>query len=175
VVAVNEHLAPVSVGEEGELYVRSSSVMKGYWGRPQDTTKVVVSDFLNQHYSSVMYRTGDIVRLLACGNYQYVGRKDKMVKSRGYRIELGEIEAAFYAHPTVKEAAVIAVPDEEVGARLKAYIVADGLTRQELEKFCKERLPHYMMPEWIEFCAHIPRTSTGKVDKSLLEKDHITI
>ena len=75
-----------------------------------------------------MYRTGDIVKLMPSGDYQYIGRRDKMVKSRGYRIELGEIETALYAHPAVKEAAVVAVPDERIGARLMAYVVPGDST-----------------------------------------------
>jgi acyl-CoA synthetase (AMP-forming)/AMP-acid ligase II len=173
VVAVNERGEPAGVGEEGDLYVRSSTVMKGYWDRPEDTAKVVVPNFLNPHYTDVLYRTGDIVRMLPSGDYQYLGRKDKMIKSRGYRIELGEIEAALYAHPEVKEAAVIAIPDEQVGARIKAYVVAqDGLGHSALAEFCGLRLPRYMIPEWIEFRTELPKTSTGKVDKTLLEKEN---
>lgn len=172
VLAVNEGLEPVGTGEEGELYVRSSTVMKGYWGRPQDTVRVVVPNFQNPHYEDVLYRTGDIVRPLPEGDYQYVGRKDKMIKSRGYRIELGEIEAALYSHPGIREAAVIALPDEQVGARIKAYVVAqDGVDRRDLEKFCSQRLPRYMIPEWLEYRAELPKTSTGKIDKTLLEKE----
>jgi amino acid adenylation domain-containing protein len=176
VVAMNDRLEPVGVGETGELYVQSSTIMKAYWGRPLDTAKVVVSNFLNPHYSGVLYRTGDIVRLLPSGDYQYIGRKDKMIKSRGYRIELGEIEAALYAHPSVKEAAAIAIPDELAGALIKAYVVAeDGLSKSELERFCSRRLPRYMMPEWVEYRTELPKTSTGKIDKALLEKEKTSV
>ena len=172
VVAVNELMRPAGVAEVGELYVRGSTVMKGYWGRPQDTAQMLVANSLNPHYSDLRYRTGDLVRLMPDGNYQFVGRRDKMIKSRGYRIELGEIEAALYCHPDVKEAAVIALPDEEVGARIKAYVVAqDGLARAELERHCSQRLPRYMMPEWLEFRRELPKTSTGKIDKTSLEKE----
>jgi acyl-coenzyme A synthetase/AMP-(fatty) acid ligase len=120
-----------------------------------------------------MYRTGDIVKLMPSGDYQYVGRRDKMVKSRGYRIELGEIETALYAHPGVKEAAVVAVPDERIGARLMAYVVPgdSALTQSELMKFCSERVLRYMVPERIEMCSQLPKTSTGKIDKTTLENE----
>jgi acyl-coenzyme A synthetase/AMP-(fatty) acid ligase len=120
-----------------------------------------------------MYRTGDIVKLMPSGNYQYVGRRDKMVKSRGYRIELGEIETALYAHSGVKEAAVVAVPDERIGARLIGYVVPGegSLTQSELMKFCSERVPRYMVPERIELCGQLPKTSTGKIDKKTLENE----
>ena len=61
------------------------------------------------------YQTGDIVTEAPDGNYTYLGRRDRMVKRRGYRVELGEIEAALYRHPAIKEAAVVAMPDEERG------------------------------------------------------------
>jgi amino acid adenylation domain-containing protein len=172
VVAISERGEPAKPGEEGELYVRGGTVMKGYWGRQQDTNKVVVSDFLNPHYNDVLYRTGDIVREMPDGNYEYIGRRDKMIKSRGYRIELGEIEAALYAHSEVIEAAVIAVPDEKIGARIKAYVVVqNGLTRADLEQFCGLRLPRYMIPELLEMRSQLPKTSTGKIDKKTLERE----
>jgi amino acid adenylation domain-containing protein len=172
VVAINDRGEPAKVGEEGELYVRSGTVMKGYWGRPKDTEKGVVRNFLNPEYSDVLYRTGDIVRPMADGNFEYVGRRDKMIKSRGYRIELGEIEAALYAHPEVLEAAVIAVPDEKIGARIQAYIVVkNGLSRADLEKACSQRIPRYMMPDVLEIRSQLPKTSTGKIDKKSLETE----
>jgi amino acid adenylation domain-containing protein len=172
VVAINDRGEPAKMGEEGELFVRGGTVMKGYWGRAQDTKKVVVPDFLNSHYDDVLYRTGDIVRETPDGNYEYIGRRDKMIKSRGYRIELGEIEAALYAHSEVIEAAVIAVPDEKIGARIKAYVVVqNGLSRADLEQFCGLRLPRYMMPEVLEMRSQLPKTSTGKIDKKTLERE----
>jgi acyl-CoA synthetase (AMP-forming)/AMP-acid ligase II len=172
VVAVNDEGRPAEAGGAGELYVRSSTVMKGYWGRPEASSQCVIPNFLNPHYRDVLYKTGDLVRQMPSGDYIYLGRRDKMIKSRGYRIELGEIEAALYAHPGVREAAVIAIPDELVGARIKAYVVVhNGLQRTDLERFCLLRLPRYMMPERIEFRAELPRTSTGKVDKTSLEKE----
>jgi amino acid adenylation domain-containing protein len=170
VFAITDERKAAKVGEEGELYVRSGTVMKGYWGRPQDTAKMVIPNFLNPEYADVLYRTGDIVRPMADGNLEYVGRRDKMIKSRGYRIELGEIEAALYAHPQVLEAAVIAIPDEKIGARINAFVVVEnGLDRAELEKFCTLRLPRYMMPEVLEMRPQLPKTSTGKIDKKSLE------
>jgi len=174
VVAVDDQGKPVEPHGEGELYVRSSTVMKGYWGRPDATAKVVLPNFLNDRFSDVIYKTGDIVRLLPNGDYQYLGRRDKMIKSRGYRIELGEIEAALYAHPEVIEAAAVAVPDEKIGARIVAYVVSsNGLEPKELENHCKDRLPRYMMPEKFEFRSGLPKTSTGKIDKVSLEKEEV--
>ena len=173
VFALSDQGTVVPPGQEGELYVRSSTVMKGYFGRPDATARVVVSNPLNPAFSESIYRTGDIVKLLPSGDYQYVGRRDKMIKSRGYRIELGEIETALYAHSGVKEAAVVAIPDERIGAKLIAYVVANSpaLHQSELQRFCSDRIPRYMVPERIELCAQLPKTSTGKIDKTTLENE----
>ena len=104
------------------------------------------------------------------GNYVYLGRRDGMVKTRGYRVELGEVEAALYAHPAIHEAVVLPMPDELLGSRLRAVISADGsgLTREEVLDHCRRRLPAYMVPDVVEFCEALPRTSTGKVDRARL-------
>jgi L-proline---[L-prolyl-carrier protein] ligase len=172
VFALDQAMKPVGVGEQGELYVQSSTVMKGYWGHPDASARVVVPNVLNPHYAETIYCTGDIVELLPGGDYRYIGRRDKMIKSRGYRIELGEIESALYSHQDVREAAVIAVPDDQVGARIGAYVVCDnGATRQHLEKYCLERLPRYMIPERFELRDELPKTSTGKIDRTSLEEE----
>ncbi len=159
-------------GREGELWVRGSCVAQGYWGDPEKTAGNFVRNPYQPHFDEIAYRTGDIVVLDEGGlNWRYVGRRDHMIKSRGYRIELGEIEAVLYTHAGVKEAAVVAIPDELIGNRLKAFIVpveGDGLTVKELRVYCSTHLPGYMVPESIEFRPELPKTSTGKVNRPLL-------
>jgi amino acid adenylation domain-containing protein len=172
VFAVDGEMRAVGVGGEGELLVRSETIMKGYWGRPDATAETVIQNPLHNDYAQTVYRTGDIVELMPSGDYKYIGRRDKMIKSRGYRIELGEIEAALYSHPEVKEAAVVAIPDEKVGARIAAYVVCrNGTSRQELEKYCLDRLPRYMIPEQLELRGDLLKTSTGKIDRTSLEEE----
>jgi acyl-coenzyme A synthetase/AMP-(fatty) acid ligase len=94
-----------------------------------------------------------------------------MIKSRGYRIELGEIESALYSHKGVKEAVVVAIPDDLVGNRIKAFIVPmekNGLSLKDLENHVTKKLPRYMIPESIEFREELPKTSTGKINRPLL-------
>ncbi|HEY6495106.1 MAG TPA: amino acid adenylation domain-containing protein [Trebonia sp.] len=155
-------------GEEGELLARGSGLMSGYWANSEKTGSVLVSNPFQAGYDERAYRTGDLVTLDDDGNFVYVGRRDGMVKTRGYRVELGEVEAALYAHPAISEAAVLPVPDELLGSRLRAVICADGpdgLTREEVLDHCRRRLPGYMVPDVVEFCEALPRTSTGKVDR----------
>ena len=160
-------------GEEGELYVRGPGLMRGYWDRPDRTREVLVTNPFQQAYDEPAYRTGDMVTIDADGNYVFLGRRDSMVKTRGYRVELGEVEAALYAHPAIREAAVLPVPDGILGNRLRAVISANGSgapTRQEVLEHCRQRLPRYMVPDTVEFCDELPKTSTGKVDRTRLAK-----
>jgi len=168
VFAVDEHDQIIPPGQTGELYVRGPSVTCGYWGDLEKTHQMVVPNRFQPQYEEKMYRTGDLVTLRADGDYDFIGRRDSQIKSRGYRIELGEIEAALLSHPGVKEAAVVAIPAEEVGNRIKAIVAPHkgvALTGVVLQQHCAQRIPKYMIPEIIEFRETLPKTSTGKLDR----------
>jgi clorobiocin biosynthesis protein CloN4 len=143
-------------GEEGELYVEGPTVMLGYWGR-------------EPHRGP--YPTGDVVRMLPDGSFDYVGRRDLMVKVRGYRVELGDVESALATHPDVEEAAVVAT-----GAGLEAFVVpvagrVPGVLT--LKRHSAERLPAYMIADRIHVVAGLPRNGNGKVDRAALTRhDH---
>ncbi|MFD1939785.1 amino acid adenylation domain-containing protein [Nonomuraea mangrovi] len=142
-------------GEEGELWVDGPSVMLGYWGREPQRGP---------------YPTGDIVRVLPGGAFDYVGRRDLMVKVRGHRVELGDVESALTAHADVDEAAVVVVGDGP-DARLEAFVVpvagrAPGLLA--LKRHSAGRLPPYMIADRIHLVTGLPRTGNGKVDRAAL-------
>jgi amino acid adenylation domain-containing protein len=148
------------IGEEGELYVEGPTVMSGYWGRePQRGA----------------YPTGDIVRLLPGGAFDFVGRKDLMVKVHGYRVEPGDVESVLAAHPDVEEAAVVATGGG-MDARLVAFVVpVAGRVPGELalKRHCAEYLPRYMITDRIHVVAGLPRNGNGKVDRAALSQhDH---
>ncbi len=177
VFAVNDKNEIVTrAGDTGELYVRGPSVTYGYWADTEKTKKMVLPNTFQPNFEEKMYRTGDLVQLAEDGNYYFLGRRDSMIKSRGYRIELGEIESALLSHPAVREAVAIAIPDEIVGSRIRAVVAFhDGntLTAAELQQYCGTRIPRYMIPEAIEFRGHLPKTSTGKVDRVQLAQDSV--
>jgi amino acid adenylation domain-containing protein len=161
-------------GEEGELYVRGPSLMRGYWGQPARTGEVLVRNPFRAEHDELVYRTGDLVTLDPAGNFVYLGRRDSMVKIRGYRVELGEVEATLHRHPAIREAAVLPVPDDLLGSRLLAVVTADGgtsLTRENVLDHCRRWLPSYMVPDMVEFREEMPRTSTGKVDRTGLARE----
>lgn len=158
-------------GEEGELYIHGSTVALGYWGDDDRTKERFVTDPRQPPSTTKVYRTGDSVRLDESGNYVFAGRKDHMVKSRGYRIELDEIELVLNGHPAVKQAVVLAIPDEIIGNRIMtivATVAGACLADSELIDFCTYRLPKYMIPEIFRFSDSLPTTSTGKIDRKAL-------
>jgi amino acid adenylation domain-containing protein len=158
-------------GETGELLVRGPCVMLGYWGLAERTAQSLGQNPLHDDYVDLAYRTGDVVRVRADGGFDFLGRRDHMVKTRGYRVELGEIEHALHACPGVLAGAVVAIPDDELGARLRAAVVLERGTETDaasISRFCVERLPRYSVPEVIHVLPELPSTSTGKVDRPAL-------
>ena len=166
--AVDEHGRIVAPGEEGELVISGRGVMQGYWNLPEQTQR----GFLIDADGTRWYRTGDIVVENPPGSYIYRGRRDRMVKRRGYRVELGEIEAGLYKHRSIKEAAVVATPDEESGVSITAFLSSqDGrpLSVIALKRFCAENLPLYMIPDRFSWHDSLPKTSTDKIDYQRLK------
>ena len=156
-------------GAEGELCIAGRGVMQGYWSLPEQTSKGFHSDSNGSRW----YRTGDIVTEAADGCYTYLGRRDRMVKRRGYRVELGEIEAGFYRHARIKEAAVVAFPDEEAGVSICAFLSCRDEKHPsliEIKRFCAENLPLYMIPDKFLWLESLPKTSTDKIDYQRLKE-----
>jgi amino acid adenylation domain-containing protein len=155
-------------GDEGELCIAGRGVMQGYWSLPEQTSRAFHKDESGRRW----YKTGDIVVEAADGDYTYLGRRDRMIKRRGYRVELGEIEAGLYRHPSVKEAAVVAVADEEAGHRVKVFLScrdAKHPSLVQMKGFCAQNLPLYMIPDEFVWCDALPKTSTDKVDYQRLK------
>jgi clorobiocin biosynthesis protein CloN4 len=150
-------------GDEGELLVDGPTVMLGYWGHAPHRGP---------------YRTGDIARMLSDGSFEYIGRRDQMVKVRGHRIELGEVEAALAAHPDVAEVAVT-VTGTGMNARLEAFIVArhgHEPSVLSLKRHIAQKLPRYMIVDGVHAVSQLPRTRSGKTDRSALKApgaDHV--
>jgi amino acid adenylation domain-containing protein len=178
VFALDEHEKIItSPGEKGELYVSGSTVALGYWGDPEKTSEVFVQDPRPYSSQNKVYRTGDLVTRDDDGNYIFLGRKDHQVKSRGYRIQLDEIEAILNNHSDIKEAVVIAIPDELIGNRIISFVsLGDGakVTETDIFDYCSTFLPSYMVPEKISLIDKLPRTPSGKFDRNLLTNNFIS-
>ena len=161
--AVDNEGCDVPAGEIGELVVAGPGVMRGYFGQPDLTAR----SFLLDGGGTAWYRTGDLVVDDGEGCFHFRGRRDRMVKKRGYRIELGEIESALYRHEDVAGAAVVAKADDEAGVAISAFLAMKPGRKGSIiamKRHCTTYLPHYMVPDAIEFLPNLPTTSTDKVD-----------
>jgi fatty acid CoA ligase FadD36 len=143
----------------GELQVRGPMLSDGYWHRPEATAATRTPDG--------WFRTGDIASIDADGWHRIVGRASTdMIKSGGYRIGAGEVEDALLAHPGVREAAVVGVPDADLGERIVAYVVAEAVSEPELIAFVGAHLSAHKRPRRVVFREALPRNAMGKVRKA---------
>jgi amino acid adenylation domain-containing protein len=163
---------PVPAGGVGELYVGGVQVARGYLGRDDLTRERFVETDAGGAAERV-YNTGDLVRVDAAGELQYLGRGDTQVKIRGYRVELGEIETALAEHPAVASAAV-ALRTLGANPALVAYWLAaapvedEARLADELQAHLAERLPPYMLPRRYVLLERFPLTVSGKIDRKAL-------
>lgn len=164
---VNAARELVRPGNVGELEVRGPHVFGGYWGRPEETAKVLDDGWL---------RTGDLGRCDDEGHFYIAGRSKDLLISGGENVYPAEIEAVLAAHSSVAEAALIGMPHEKWGQVGRAFVVLAESASPDAEAilaFCRARLAKYKVPQSIVFVAALPRTGAGKVDKKALEKLYV--
>jgi long-chain acyl-CoA synthetase len=147
----------VAHGEEGEIWVRGSQVMMGYWQRPQATDEAITVDGF--------FKTGDIAIKLDNDFYKIVDRIKDMILVSGFNVYPNEIEGVISSHHDVLECAVVGVKDNNSGEAVKAVVVRSNgnLTETELREFCRKDLTAYKVPKFIEFCDELPKSTVGKI------------
>jgi malonyl-CoA/methylmalonyl-CoA synthetase len=154
---------PLPPGEIGEIEVRGPNVFTGYWNRPDATAEAFSADG--------WFKTGDLGWYSADGYYTITGRARELIISGGYNIYPREIEDVLETHPAIAEAAVVGMPDPEMGEQVVAVIVPKkGQTPDSADviAFCRERLASYKKPRRVVFVNVLPRNALGKVQKHLL-------
>ncbi|MBV8200260.1 MAG: amino acid adenylation domain-containing protein, partial [Acidobacteria bacterium] len=156
----------------GEIYIRTPYRSLGYHGRPDLTAEVFVRNPFTKDPDDLIYKTGDLGRVLEDGNLEFLGRKDGQVKIRGVRIELAEIENLLLSHPRVKETVVVDLANPDGTRFLCAYVVVDGqqgkAPTEGLRDFLAASLPEHSLPSAFVALDELPRTLSGKVDRRAL-------
>lgn len=156
---VNEHMQDVAPGEVGEFIIRSSSVMKEYYKKPEETAKTFKDGWL---------LTGDLATMDEDGYITLVDRKKDMIISGGENVYSVEVEQVLNSHPGILEAATIGLPDPQWGEIVTAVIVPkEGVTldEQEIQAFCRESLAGYKIPRQFIYTDALPRNASGKILK----------
>jgi long-chain acyl-CoA synthetase len=157
---VDDEGRDLPVGEVGEIVIRGANVMKGYWNKPEATAEAIDSDG--------WFRSGDMARADEDGYFYIVDRKKDMIIRGGYNVYPREIEEVLYEHPAVREAAVVAVADDEWGEEIGAAVaLKDGAkaSAEELRDFVKDQVAAYKYPRQVWFVDELPKGPTGKILK----------
>ena len=159
-------------GAVGEMCIAGYQVGRGYLNLPQKTKEAFAKNpFEDKAGYERMYRTGDMVRLLPAGEFDFVGRCDGQVKIRGFRVELTEIEEVIRRFDGIKDATVAAFDDAQGGKYIAAYVAADApVDIAALNDFIGRQKPSYMVPAIIMQLDEIPYTQNQKVNKRALPK-----
>lgn len=168
VAVVDEQGDPVPAGQVGELVIRGSNVMQGYWRDPVTTDKTYRP---GPYPASRWLYSGDYFRMDQEGFLYFLGRKDDMIKTRGERVSPKEVENAICELDDVAEAAVVPVPDDILGQAIKVFVVGrgNGLSEKDVLRHCARRLESFMVPKYVELVSALPRTAHGKVNKRELQ------
>jgi long-chain acyl-CoA synthetase len=153
-------------GATGELVIRGSHVMRGYWDKPEETAKRLKP---GPNAGEMLLYSGDLFRTDAEGWLYFVARRDDIIKSRGEKVSPREVENALHTIDGIYEVAVIGVPDAVLGQAVKAYVTLKPgvqLTEREVIRHCLARLESFMVPKFVEFVDELPKTDTGKIKKT---------
>jgi len=166
IVDMEKGVRDLNVGEIGELAVKGPQIMRGYWNKPEETEIVLRGGWLI---------TGDIAKMDEDGYFHIVDRKKDLIICSGYNVYPREVEEVLFEYPSVKEAAVIGIPDPYRGESVKAFVVLkEGMRagQEDIISFCRERLAPFKVPRTVEFCQELPKTMVGKVlRRALREKE----
>ncbi|AXB58529.1 polyketide synthase [Flavobacterium fluviale] len=166
----------VSRGEIGEIVIGGDGVAEGYWNRPELNAEKFIPDVFSNEPNSILYRTGDLGKLLPNGEFQCLGRIDHQVKIRGHRIELGEIEAVLNTLQGIKQSAVIVSGHFGNEDKLVAYLKSSEKLPDEkvIQETLSKVLPEILIPSKYIWVEEFPITPNGKIDKKNLPLPEFT-
>ena len=179
---LDNNLNPCPIGAPGELYIGGDGVTHGYFGQEELTKERFISNpfvkELGLSKSDRIYKTGDLVRWLADGNIEYLGRTDFQVKIRGFRIELGEIENVLAKHKNISQVSVIDKEKEGQKYLVAYYVIAKDKKEPEIDDLrdhLLETLPDYMVPAAFVKLDEMPLTPNGKINRRALPEPDMSL
>lgn len=175
-LVLDKHLNPTPTGVIGELYLAGEGVAKGYLNRYELTAQRFIdnpyaSEIDKTHGHDRLYKTGDLVRWLADGNIDYIGRNDFQIKIRGFRIELGDIEYNLSNYSDIKQVYVLPYSATNQHQQLIAYYMSHSgklITENNLVQHLQKTLPDYMIPTFFMHLDAFPLTINGKLNRHAL-------
>ncbi|WP_421845172.1 amino acid adenylation domain-containing protein [Mycobacterium sp.] len=173
---LDDYLNPVGSGEVGEICIAGAGVSPGYLDMPDVNCEKFIPDHLRPGSGELLYRSGDLARLLEDGRMQFVTRRDQQVKLRGHRIELEEIESRMCAIPEVQDSVVVLRDDISGQRRLVGFVVMQRGSEFTSERIMAElarNLPTYMLPSLLQELDALPLTINKKIDRRYLENAEI--
>jgi fatty-acyl-CoA synthase len=162
--------ATVDHGQQGELCTRGYLVMKGYDGDLENTAKAIDAER--------WLHTGDLATMREDGCFRITGRAKEMIIRGGENISPREIEEFLHEHPKVADVYVVGLPDERLGERVLAWIrlkPGEQAAEEEIRDFCRGKIAHFKIPEYIRFVDAFPMTVTGKVQKFLIRQQEVEL
>ncbi len=165
---LDESLQPVPKGFPGRLFVTGDGLARGYEGDPAATAARFLPNPFAETPGSRMYDTGDMVRELPGGAFEFLGRHDQQVKIRGFRVEPGEVERHLAQHPDVQRVVVVAREDLPGGKGLVAYWTGTSLAPSSLRDFLLSRVPGFLVPSAFVWLQELPLNANGKVERRSL-------
>jgi acyl-CoA synthetase (AMP-forming)/AMP-acid ligase II len=159
----------VGPNEEGEIVIKGSTVMKGYWNKPEETKTALREGWLY---------TGDIGLMDEEGYVKIVGRKKELILCSGYNVYPTEVENLLYRHTAIAEAAVIGVSDPYRGESPKAFVTLKGeykgkIKTSDIVEWCKENMAAYKRPRVVEIREELPKSAAGKVLRRILSEEEM--
>ncbi|MBC6994133.1 amino acid adenylation domain-containing protein [Neolewinella lacunae] len=169
---VDDQDQPVATGNSGELLIRATTNMLGYWNQVELSTRAWYTHVTQGGSTERFYRTGDLVREDPVGVLHFLGRRDHQVKIRGYRVELSALEAHLLTHPAVAEAAAVTVQRQADALSIVVAVIlraGDEATVQDLQEHLAAAFPWYALPESLYLRESFPRTGSDKIDRPALQ------
>lgn len=166
IVLLDDDGKEVAAGEPGELCAKGPQVMKGYWGRPEETENSFIDGW---------FKTGDIAVMDETGFFKIVDRKKEMILVSGFNVYPNDVENTIASHPKVLEVGAIGVPDKKSTEAVKIYVVKsdDSLTEDELRAYAREHLTAYKCPKHIAFTDELPKSNVGKILRRIIKESDL--